>query len=697
VAVRLESWRTLVVERLPANDALDFAHALADEHAVLWVEPHALYSPLNAEAAMITQSGSTPLGGGGTLVGTTPIWDMGLHGEGEVIGVGDSGLDTGHCFFEQARGQTAAQQNPSANHRKVVAYRPYADNEATGTRDHGTHVVGSILGKSSAPAALGATEKGTAYEAKVSFTDIGPGDSPGLSVPNDLVNNFFNVDYNNGARIHSNSWGANVNAYTLSAADVDEFMHKFDDMLILFAAGNSGPQLATIGSPATCKNCLSVGASENQAPPRQDGNVAYFSSQGPTVANNAADRIKPDVVAPGFSVTSANSNSAGDCPITEMAGTSMATPVTAGDVALIRQYLREGWYPTGAKNSANSNLPSGALLKAMVIQSAVALTGLHNNQPLGPTPSNVQGFGRVQLDRVLFPLAGTTTPDKRLLMVDGGTTGTIGATGVEKTFTVPTTGTDAVLGQQFKVTLVYTDPPAQPLANTPLVNNLDLKVVYTTTAGANATLWGNGINNGDPKNNVEQVSFSLANAEPSAKVWVTVIGKSVPQPPQKFAVVVTGPLVGLVDDPGTIGGGASGGGGGGAGGGGESSGRSGDVVALSLSIPLLALAVAGGGCFAFRRRGSGGSLKGHASQKQMMLPAGWKKLSDPRSGYPYYMNEVTGATQWEVPAGAQVGAPPPPPVGAAPLPPNWIQATDPATGRVYYFNTATGTSSWTLP
>ena len=73
-----------------------------------------------------------------------------------------------------------------------------------------------------------------------------------------------------GARIHSNSWGANINAYTLPTADVDEFMHSFDEMLILFAAGNSGQEgPGSIGAPATCKNCLTVGASENYMDPPQ--------------------------------------------------------------------------------------------------------------------------------------------------------------------------------------------------------------------------------------------------------------------------------------------------------------------------------------------------------------------------------------------------------------------------------------------
>eukprot|EP00966_Prymnesium_polylepis_P201692 4673424-Prymnesium_polylepis.1 len=94
LALRVESWRTVVLEKVRPTEALALARALAQEPSVLWVEPHAQYLPLNADAAQITQSGSTPLGGvgaggiAGTPVGTTPIWDMGLHGEGEVIGPG---------------------------------------------------------------------------------------------------------------------------------------------------------------------------------------------------------------------------------------------------------------------------------------------------------------------------------------------------------------------------------------------------------------------------------------------------------------------------------------------------------------------------------------------------------------------------------------------------------------------------------
>ena len=66
---------------------------------------------------------------------------------------------------------TAANQNYGVDHRKVIAYRAYADGAATGVRDHGTHVVGSILGESSTPGAEGAGEMGSAYKAKVTTSE----------------------------------------------------------------------------------------------------------------------------------------------------------------------------------------------------------------------------------------------------------------------------------------------------------------------------------------------------------------------------------------------------------------------------------------------------------------------------------------------------------------------------------------------
>ena len=139
--------------------------------------------------------------------------------------------------------------------------------------------------------------------------------------------------------------------------------------------------------------------------------MAVFSSTGLAVGG----RIKPDVTAPGFSISSANSNADGDCAITEMAGTAHAMAVTAGAVALIRQYFREGFYPSGKRgkdlggnNFEGGFIPSGALMKAMAISAGQVMPGVFpqptaaQGAALNGYPNQYSGYGRVQLNQVLF-------------------------------------------------------------------------------------------------------------------------------------------------------------------------------------------------------------------------------------------------------------------------------------------------------
>ena len=76
---------------------------------------------------------------------------------------------------------------------------------------------------------------------------------------------------------------------------------------------------------------------------------------------------------------------------------------------------------------------------------------------------------------------------------------------------------DPLLCNELKVTLVWTDPPAQPLANTPLINNLDL----TVQIGAGAPVAGNGAP--DRANTVEQVTIAQATglATVQQHLWVS--------------------------------------------------------------------------------------------------------------------------------------------------------------------------------
>ena len=266
----------------------------------------------------------------------------------------------------------------------------------------------------------------------------------------------------------------------------------------------------------------------------------------------------------------------------------------------------------------------------------------------------------------------------------------IGA-GEEHTYTLAASGSpDPLLGSNVKVSLVWTDPPAQPIAVTPLINNLDLEV----TIGGGAVCLGNNDcgalgQAADTTNTVEQVTTQVDTANPGASlITVTVRGTAVPQGPQKYALVVTGPL--NIESPPPQ----------------PSPPRpprpprapndtSANAVAVGVAIPLLLFAAGAGGIFLCRKKGGtagtyGGAAGGGGTSTGGGLPAGWKELKDAQSGAPYYLNSATGAVQWDKPAGGGGGG------GGGGVKPPW-QEVDDGTGRKYYHNPQTGATQWAPP
>ena len=130
--------------------------------------------------------------------------------------------------------------------------------------------------------------------------------------------------------------------------------------------------------------------------------MTSWSSRGPTYDG----RAKPDIVAPGYNIYSANGNVGKDsCSTTDMAGTSMSAPIVAGNAALVRQYFRDGYYPCGAKGCGESIAPSGSLVKAVLVNGAQNLRGVQS-VPGGSVRSiseydNTQNMGIVKLNRSL--------------------------------------------------------------------------------------------------------------------------------------------------------------------------------------------------------------------------------------------------------------------------------------------------------
>jgi len=219
------------------------------------------------------------------IIGATIANSRGYNGSTQIAAVSDTGIGGGttstvHVDIPSSR-VTAIFNWPGAAggcFQTVVN-----DGSIDVDSGHGTHTAGSVLsdggatglGQGVAPAASLVFQSTENWATITSFCQIFGGYPANgyflTGLPSDLKT-MYQQAYNTGARIHSNSWGAALAGdYTVDSANTDSFIWTNRDMVITFSAGNEGTDANSngvvdndsIGSPATAKNVLTVGASEN--------------------------------------------------------------------------------------------------------------------------------------------------------------------------------------------------------------------------------------------------------------------------------------------------------------------------------------------------------------------------------------------------------------------------------------------------
>lgn len=475
-----------------------------------------------------------------------PTANIPQTGKGQIIAVADTGLDDSHPDFQ---GRVVGL---------VALGRP---NDPSDPHGHGTHVAGSILGSG---AASGGKLRGIAPEAQLFFQSVQDAQGEMGGLPLDL-GELFDEAYQAGARIHNNSWGADTkSSYVSNSFEVDDFVARHRDMLLVISAGNEGQAAQrlhsqpgyvdwlTIDSPASCKNALTVGASRSSrtsggyatdtygnnwpndfpdkpiAEEKISGDpeaLAAFSSRGPCDDH----RIKPDVVAPGTDIASTKSSPAplrnfwgaypGNGSYAFMGGTSMAAPLVAGCAGLLRQYYVE----------ERRHQPSAALLKATLINSTRRLTGPDALADYNQLPNFHQGFGSLHLP---WAIPNPAEPALRLAFVDNwqDASSQLATSGKRYRFQFSCAG-----GARLRICLAWTDLPARALQN-----NLDLFLQGPTSQKwiGNADL-PQKLTVTDPDNNVEVIRLENP---PPGDYLIQVSATSLLQGPQDFALVVTGEL-----------------------------------------------------------------------------------------------------------------------------------------------------------
>ncbi len=494
---------------------------LSQQPDVAWIEPYVQPMLDNATDQWVTQTGAS---------NNRRVWDMGIHGEGQVVNTSDSGINTAHNQFRDD-GFPIGGFGDYPSHRKVIAYKKGSTNpevtfgDHSGASYHGTHTGGTIAGSDdglSTDIRDGVAKYAKIYFMDISGTNLGSGVDPFADL-NDLFLPPYIGNAGGAARISSNSWGSAVQGdYDLNSLNVDQFTWNHPDFLMCFSNGNSGIA-GSVGSPATSKNSVGVGGTQNGVSSTTQKSTIYSStSRGPTQDG----RQKPTICTPGLNVSSANGS--GTTSYQSLSGTSMASPGAGAAAALMRQYLTEGWYPTGAKVPANGFAPSAALLKAMLVNSG---TNMVTNSSLVDfqAPDFNVGYGRVNVDSVLY-FAGDA---RRLLLVDQ-TEGLGNGQAIEYQVNV----TDGSI--PLEVSMTWTDYPGNPAAVAQLVNNLDLTVTngIVTYKG---NVYTNGVSATGGSYDFKNVEESVRVAAPATGLWtVRIEGVAVPFGPQPYGLCITG-------------------------------------------------------------------------------------------------------------------------------------------------------------
>ncbi len=331
--------------------------------------------------------------------------------------------------------------------------------------------------------------------------------------------------------------GVSAVQYTLFSQVADELVREarldgeINEVTLVFSAGNwkGDPNTQWSTSPGNAKNVISVAAArgwsgeqgrphpECAAVPLGDshliGDIAggiepgnpdpsvwhsrrgYVNEDGSAAAH---PRYKPDLVAPGTYVTAARTQASSSSDVYRcFSGTSAAAPVVTGAAVLAEAYY---FY----KISNQTALPSPAMVKAMLVAHADSLVGGTDHWPgttLADSPSMAQGWGRVNLDRLIQtppPPGQQPVAEVAIEQDHDPTVGNIWTPSGEgrrfifsgqywsEWLKVSNTSEDII------VAMVFTDAPSDPAATSLTVNDLDLTLFKIGIgSGSGHRYWGN--------------------------------------------------------------------------------------------------------------------------------------------------------------------------------------------------------------
>ena len=359
---QLEDIDSVAVDKVPVSALMD----LYSLHGVVVIEMQNVMIPSNDVAAKASRARPSD-------VYSATAYERDYIGDGVVVAVLDTGVDNEHESLNDFDDENdAPDEDPLSynDHKWVAGYDATSSaSSIDGTQDpddgngHGTHVAGSAIGTGdSSRVHMGTAPGSYLVDIKVLTDSGGTNSQASLNGIQWLINN-QNTDWGHnsstrGIQVASMSFGSastplnpgdqGDNGSGSEARLVNDAVNA--SIVCVIAMGNDGSN--RVPSPASADRAISVGAATDRGTiNRTNDNVADYSNTGPRLDDNDDDEwdeLKPDITSFGSGIMSATAQTGASFPgqparplagsdYDEKDGTSMATPIASGIIALMLQ------------------------------------------------------------------------------------------------------------------------------------------------------------------------------------------------------------------------------------------------------------------------------------------------------------------------------------------------------------------------
>lgn len=225
------------------------------------------------------------------------------------IAILDSGINANHIDFD----------------RRVIAFKDFVNNKSYAYDDngHGTHVAGIAAGSGRA-----SRGKYKGIAPNVNLVILKVLDKQGRGKSDNVIKALEWIIENKrryNIRVVNISFGTLPKDNETDTRLITNIEKVWDEgIVVVAAAGNSGPESGSVTIPGTSKKVITVGCVDDAD---IDGKNPNYSGRGPT----SECVVKPEILAYGNRIMSCGGYKNG---YVRKSGTSMAAPYVAGAVAL---------------------------------------------------------------------------------------------------------------------------------------------------------------------------------------------------------------------------------------------------------------------------------------------------------------------------------------------------------------------------